>query len=618
MEAQRKDAGTILSDGLRSQRGVSGAIYPAGTQNAENNNKTAPEYGKIRSRMLVARQLFAVFSLLLLSGVLFRVYGKLVFPKLSSPMISSHSESDQVSLSGRGPLSHDGDTTRGCLDVLKDAAAKLKKPWISSEQPMQAALPSNDGEALTEDQLLTNVSSPILSSHSESDQVSLSGRDLLSLDSGTTRGYFGVLKDFAQKLKKPWRSSEQPVQEAPSSNDGEALTEDQLLTNVSSPMQSSHSESTQVSRSGGDPLSDDDHTIREYLEELKDAEEKMNNAWKSSEGSVKDGFQNHFTPSSDIGQALTEDPLATIKDHVAKMRTCEFPSVSSPKLRSDFLHHVQLLLSICRMATLRLEHLKWHESVKNDVEAPSSSPAREKPGSNSGPEDTSSNSSPTNADGVSDGKGIVGSEQGSSVDGRAAENNDLEEKRGFPVHEEPGTNPGRKESSSKSVTPDDLLAALGMVGTELGQPLESEVAHKLLFQLALEEKRNDCNLEARHYFELFLQPSGEEDACSAIPPTAEHEIPYSGKPFRTGTIAQAAAQLFGHSEDTTNYAKIRRMHSIVRKWTNDGVKEVTKQQKDRNADKLRQRQLLKKEQMRMLLEQGIQMSDLEMTALFLL
>ncbi|CDJ60311.1 hypothetical protein, conserved [Eimeria maxima] len=410
MAVQGKGAVRTWLDWLSPEQGAGDAIHPSGKQNIENTNQTAPEEGVFVLRKFIGKQvgvtkpLLVVFSLLLLSAVLFRVSSRRSNMNLSSPGISSHIE------------------------------------WAS--------------------------------------------------------------------------------------------------------------------------LSLYDHIIQKYLDELNDAEDEMNMAWLSSGKSVREDFRKHFTPSLNDGQAPTEDPLATINDHVAKMRECEFPFDSSAKVRSDFLKHLQLLLSICRTVTLRLEELKWSASLKEGTAGP----------------------------------------------------------LGLPVYEGRDRIPDREETSSisKSAEADEFLDALGMVGSEPSQPIDAKVADKLSQLILVEEKRNICNLEARYYFERFLQHFGEDDAFTATPSTAKHQIPYNGKPFRTGALAQAAAQIFREYEGNTNYRRIRKIHQIADNWTRGPVLGAAKQQERANEHKFERRLHTKRDQMRMLLKKGIEYDDLEMIALFLL
>ncbi|CDJ59210.1 hypothetical protein EMWEY_00056210 [Eimeria maxima] len=307
----------------------------------------------------------------------------------------------------------------------------------------------------------------------------------------------------------------------------------------------------------------DDHAIRRYLNNFDKAADVMNKAWKFSLPPVREAFQRHFMPSLSDGQAPTEDPLATINDHVAKMRGCEFPFDSSAQVRSDFLQHLQLLLSICEMVTLRIEELNWLFSMRRRLDA----------------------------------------------------------RLSFPVNEEPDRNSTVEGVSYRTwpqMKAEDFLRAMGMDGGELTPPVDGNVAKQLLVQSLTENKYNVCNLEARYYFERFLQHSGEDDAVKSTSPTAKYHIPYDGKPFRTGALAQAAAQIFRESEGSTNYAMIRKLHWIGDNWTPKAVLEAGKQQEKENAYKLEQLLRIKREQMRVLLKKGIQYGDLEMNALFLL
>ncbi|CDJ58928.1 hypothetical protein EMWEY_00054370 [Eimeria maxima] len=420
----------------------------------------------------------------------------------------------------------------------------------------------------------------------------------------------------------------------------------------------------------------------------------MNLGWKASEHSVRKAFQRHFTPSLNDGQALTEDPLATVNDHVAQVRECASPSDSSAKVQSDFLQHVQLLLSICRMVTLRLEQLKWDKTLSNknsapcsssliheyphsnsdregafgineephsnsdhdgafgiyssvkadnildtawvvgseqgqlvgeevdetpDAEVPLSSPSHEEPDSDLGLEDPFGISSSVKADDFLDAVRIVRSGRRESVDGEVADRKYHEVQRSSPVREELDSNSGLdKYGIYSQVTSAEFLEFFGIFSSEYRRKVPSKQAEGLLFQLHLDERRNTFNLDARYYFERFLQACEEDGPVDATPSTANHKIPYSGRPFRSGALAQAAAHIFRLSEGSTNYARIRKVHQIADNWTSEGVLEATKRQEEENAYSLKQRLQIKREQMRVMLKEGIQNGDLEVIALFLL
>ncbi|CDJ59843.1 hypothetical protein EMWEY_00059180 [Eimeria maxima] len=411
------------------------------------------------------------------------------------------------------------------------------------------------------------------------------------------------------------------------------------------------------------------HIMRIYMDDLNDAEEEMNKEWDASPKFVRKAFQRQFTPSLSDSQALTKDPLATINDHVDQMLECKFPLDSSAKVQSDFLQHVQLLLTTCRMVTLRLKELKSSVSLENeleghdrdsgvgeffgispsmkaddflanmgmveserrqsvegeivetnDVKVPLSFPVHEEPGSNSLLKGSFGISSSMKADDFLDGVGIVGSGRRQFVGGKVAQGDGLEVARSSPVHDEHDSNSDTEHIFSRSVSmkTDEFLGFAGMVGSERRQSVDIKSAEQLLDLLLEAEKRNVCNLEARYYFEHFLQPSGEDDAFTATPSTAKHQIPYNGKPFRTGALAQAAAQIFREYEGNTNYRRIRKIHQIAGKWTNESVLEATKQQEKENWYNFQHRLHNRREHMRALLKKGIEYDDLEMIALFLL
>ncbi|CDJ27882.1 uncharacterized protein EMH_0035740 [Eimeria mitis] len=62
----------------------------------------------------------------------------------------------------------------------------------------------------------------------------------------------------------------------------------------------------------------DDVSMQKYIKDFNEAAKEMERAFPS-ESSVRQAFQLHFTPSLEDGQNLPGDPLAVIKDHVAKM-----------------------------------------------------------------------------------------------------------------------------------------------------------------------------------------------------------------------------------------------------------------------------------------------------------
>ena len=157
-----------------------------------------------------------------------------------------------------------------------------------------------------------------------------------------------------------------------------------------------------------------------------------------------------------------------------------------------------------------------------------------------------------------------------------------------------------------------------MYGSALATPVDKESAGKLMFQFFLQKGGHSCNLEARYYFERSLQPSGEGDAVNSTPSTAKHQIPYSGEPFRTGVLAKAAAQVFRQFDGSMKYATIRTMHRIADNWTPEGVVEATKNMEKETSYNFKQRLFIKREQMHVLLAEGIQHGDLEVNTLFLL
>ncbi|CDJ32415.1 uncharacterized protein EMH_0012380 [Eimeria mitis] len=105
----------------------------------------------------------------------------------------------------------------------------------------------------------------------------------------------------------------------------------------------------------------------------------MKEAWESSKSPVQQAFQKHFTPSLEDAKEPPEDPLATISDHVAKMRECKIPSDSVVEARRDFALHLQLLRDICRTVTLRLEELKWLVYMNEEFDVPVPVPGHDEP-----------------------------------------------------------------------------------------------------------------------------------------------------------------------------------------------------------------------------------------------
>ncbi|CDJ60547.1 hypothetical protein EMWEY_00031750, partial [Eimeria maxima] len=296
MEVQGEDAGRTWLDWWRPKQEAGDEVDPASQQKTENTDRTVPKDGTLGLRKLSGKYvggtmpLLAVISLILLSGVIFRLSTKRDSPKLSPPELRS---------------------------------PQLSSPELSSPQlnPPELSFPTS--------------SSPTSSS---------------------------------------------PTSSSPTS---------------SSPTLSSNNEWAPL------PVSDD--TIRRYMDDLKDAEVTMNKAWGSLGPSLKEDFQKHFTPSSTDGQTLTENPLAVITEHVVNMQKCEFPSDSSAKVQNDFLQHLRLLVTICRMATLRLEELDRLLPWKSEIEAPVDFPDNEEADSNFGlpslKEDFQKHFTPSSTDG---------------------------------------------------------------------------------------------------------------------------------------------------------------------------------------------------------------------------
>ncbi|CDJ60103.1 hypothetical protein, conserved, partial [Eimeria maxima] len=298
-----------------------------------------------------------------------------------------------------------------------------------------------------------------------------------------------------------------------------------------------------------------DESVQKYMSDFTEAMEAMNEAWESSEKPVREAFERHFTPSLDDGQELTGNPLAIINNHVAMMRECEFPFDSSVNAQKDFLQHLQLLRSICRTVTLRLEELKWFVYMNKECDVPVP----------------------------------------------------------VPGHDGPYTYTSLEvleERVDDGLQAEHFLQSAGFVRRRETQKVDKNLTEKLIYLLSIENKHNVCNLVARYYFEHFLQPSGEDNAFNSTPPTTKHQIPYSGEAFRTGSFARRRRVYKRESEINTNYATIRKMHRIADNWTTKGVLEAANEQEEENAYNFERRLLNKREQMRVLLKEGIPYDDL--------
>ncbi|CDJ30934.1 uncharacterized protein EMH_0062560 [Eimeria mitis] len=328
--------------------------------------------------------------------------------------------------------------------------------------------------------------------------------------------------------------------------------------------QSSLDEASQPSLHETSQLPLDDVSMQKYMNDLNEAAEEMQEAF-SSESSVLQNFQLHFSPSLEDGQSLPGYPLAFIRDHVAKMQECEIPSASSLQARLDFAQHLQLLRSICRTVALRFKELELFNTVDQDLGV-------------------------ANPFLVSD-HGEDYSDSEAPIDFRAMAKYDW-------------------EAST-------FLKSFGLFGGGRTR-VNGTLADKLRWILEIEKKFNDANLNARYYFMEFLQPFEGDGAFNPAHAPAEHQIPYTGKTFRTGSLAQAAAQIFSESDTTTNYAYIRKLNRIADNWTNEDVAVSVKQQEKENVDSVQTRLKTKRELMRRLLSQGIPEDDLVMIALFLL
>ncbi|CDJ27884.1 uncharacterized protein EMH_0035760 [Eimeria mitis] len=308
----------------------------------------------------------------------------------------------------------------------------------------------------------------------------------------------------------------------------------------------------------------DDASMQKYMDDFNEAAEEMEEAF-SSGAAMRQPFQLHFTPSLEDGQSLPGDPLEIIRDHVAKMQKCKVPSASSPQARRDFAQHLQLLRSICRTAALRLHDLELYITVSQNlgVANPFLVPARDEDNSDSDP----------------------------------------------PIDFE--------EVPESDWAASDFLQSFGLYAGGTRRVNET-LAGKLRGLLAIGKRYNDGNLRARYYFTTFLQPFAGDGAFNPAHVPADHQIPYNGKPFRTGALAKAAAHIFRESDATRDYAYIRKLNQIADNWTNADVVAAVKRQEKEDADNAQTRLKAKRELMGRLLRQGIAKDDLVMIALFLL
>ncbi|CDJ30935.1 uncharacterized protein EMH_0062580 [Eimeria mitis] len=308
----------------------------------------------------------------------------------------------------------------------------------------------------------------------------------------------------------------------------------------------------------------DDVSMQKYMIDFNEAVEEMEEAL-SSGSPMWQAFQLHFTPSHEDSQHLPGDPLDIIRDHVAEMQKCEIPSASSLQARWDFAQHLQLLRSICRTVALRFKELELFETVKREFRAANPFLV------SGGDEDYSDSDAP------------IDFEQATKYDWAAS----------------------------------TFLKSFGLFGGGRRR-VNVTLANKLRGALDIEKIFNDANWNTRHHFMEFLQPFERDGAFNPANAPAEHQIPYTGEPFRTGAFAQAAAQIFRESDANTNYAFIRKLNQIADNWTNEEVVAAAEQQEKENADNAQDRLKTKRELMRRLLRQGIQKDDLVMIALFLL
>ncbi|CDJ30744.1 uncharacterized protein EMH_0061050 [Eimeria mitis] len=306
----------------------------------------------------------------------------------------------------------------------------------------------------------------------------------------------------------------------------------------------------------------DDASMQKYMNDFNEAAEEMEKAFPKK-SSVRKAFQLNFTPSLEDGENLLKNPLAIIKDHVAKMRECKVPSASSPQARRDFAQHLQLLRSICRATTLRVNELTSF----------------------------------------------------------SVENKQFRVALPFFRDGEPSSHHAHKDLAEWGGMGWDAAHFLRSWGLSAGysdRQVPGAFAFMLRWLLEIEKRYNDANLNARYYFMEFLQPFEGDGTLNPAHAPAEHKIPYTGKPFRTSALADAAAHVFRESDATTNYAFVRKLNRIADNWSNEGVAAAVKQQEKENVDNAQERLETKRELMRRLLSEGIPEDDLVIIALFLL
>ncbi|CDI73878.1 hypothetical protein EPH_0000820 [Eimeria praecox] len=307
----------------------------------------------------------------------------------------------------------------------------------------------------------------------------------------------------------------------------------------------------------------DDASVQQYLIEFNEAAENMKEAWGTSDVIIRDAFQLHFSPSLEDGKALFADPLAIISDHVDKMQKCKVPPHSSVKARKEFVQHLHLLRNICRAVTLRLHELMWMMQVSDHKKVPIPVPGYDQP--------------------------YV-----------------------YSPREEAGGKIGRRSTAAQFLNYAELF------GGDKTQKVDEELSSSLLFLTAIADKHESCNFVARYYFERFLEPFGEEGVSHASRSAAKHHIPYTGKVFRSGKLAEAAAPLLRESGKGKDYAYVRKIYSIADDWTDQRVLAATKLQEEENTRNFQARLNIKREQMRVLLKEGLPRDDLAMAVLFLL
>ncbi|CDI73879.1 hypothetical protein, conserved [Eimeria praecox] len=315
--------------------------------------------------------------------------------------------------------------------------------------------------------------------------------------------------------------------------------------------------------SQGLPLPVDDVSMQQYLNEFDEAAEDMKVAWRSSDVAVRKAFQLHFSPSLEDGKAPSAAPLATIIGHVDKTRKWEVPPHSSVEQRRDFAEHLHLLRNICRAVTLRLKELNWLALVSERADVPVPVPGLDEP------------------------------------------------------YMYPDIDELEDDAESRSTAAEFLVSA-GMFGSGSRQSVHAALADGMTHLLSIEKNHQSYNWVVRYFFERFLEPFGGANNLHTARPTVKYQIPYSGRAFRTGALSHAAEHIHRETDSHTSYTHIRKINLLLDNWTNTGVMEAMKQQEKENAHNFQKKLECKREQMKVLLRQGITRDDLEMSVLFLL